>query len=574
MTESIQKKLLRVQPPRVKLTYEVEQRGELEKHELPFLVGIFADLSGDRVGDTRLPPYAQRQVQTIDQASFDSVLASCSPTVMLGQIKRTLPKNKPEDPDYLTGFITFTSLADFSPQAVIQAIPDLRALYAARSELQKNDPTNNQLIAFDQLLNEQLREVFHASSFKQLEATWRGLSYLVAHTDTSNLLQLVVLNATKTELYQDLEKAIELDQSHFYKIIYEACYGTYGGAPYGLLVGDYEFGRSAQDIAMLTQIANVAAAAHAPFITAASADLFGLSAFTQLNKPRTLNKIFESADLAGWQEFRQTDNSRYVALALPHVLLRLPYGVQSQGVQSQATDGWVFEEIIDPNQQEDCLWGNAAYFLAERITNAFALYSWTAAIRGVEGGGKVDGLPCYAYASDPTLPTKNTTIGPTEVAISDHREKELSQLGFIALCAQQGSESAVFFGGKTTNQPKKYFSDDANQNAAWSSTLPYVLVASRFMHYFNVIVRNKVGSFLTRANVETYLNTWVAQYVLLDEHATQDVKAAYPLSMATVTVTDIPGSPGQYSITAFLRPHFQLESLTTSLRISDQLYPV
>ena len=424
--------------------------------------------------------------------------------------------------------------------------------------------------AIDKALGLQLNAVMHSDTFRALEATWRGLHYLVSRTETGPMLKLHVFNARQAELLDDMERAVDKDQSRLFKLIYEAEYGTFGGLPYSLLVGGYDIGRSPQDIEFLSKMAEIAASAHAPFIAAASPALFGLSSFRDLDRPRDLSKIFESADTAAWREFRETEDSRYVSLVLPQALLRLPYG----GKHGTQVSGLVFEEEVvtsetnpEPNADR-FLWGNAAYLLAERITHAFSLYNWTAAIRGVEGGGLVEGLPIYTYAS---ANGAQALFCPTEVAITDRREKELNDLGFISLCHCKGKGQAAFFGGQTTNLPKKYITDEANANALISARLPYMLAASRFAHYIKVIMRAKVGSFLTRANVESLLNTWIAQYVLLDENAMQEAKAAFPLSQARIVVTDVPGQPGAYKAVVFLRPHFQLEELTTSIRLVADL---
>lgn len=444
---------------------------------------------------------------------------------------------------------------------------------------------DEQVALIDQQLSKALSAVMHSSNFKAMEQTWRGLSYLVSRTETGTMLKLRVFNATKDELRKDMEKAVEFDQSVLFKLVYEAEYGTYGGFPYSMLVGGYEIGGSNEDIAFLKKIAEVAASAHAPFIAAASSNLFGLTGFDKLDKPRDLKKVFEAAELIAWREFREMEDARYVSLVLPRVLLRLPYGRPDKR-NTVPCEGLNFEEhvgdvdaapVVNANDEivshpvpdsGNFLWGNAAYVLAERITNAFALYNWTAAIRGVEGGGLVEGLPVYTYTSD-----AGTTelLCPTEVSITDRREKELNDLGFISLCHCKGAGKAAFFGGQTTNAPKKYFSDEANANAKISAMLPYMLAASRFAHYIKVIMREKIGSFLTRGNVETYLNGWISNYVLLDDNATQDVKAAYPLRQASVVVTEVPGEPGVYKATVFLKPHFQLEELTTSIRLVANL---
>jgi type VI secretion system protein ImpC len=424
--------------------------------------------------------------------------------------------------------------------------------------------------AIDKSLSKQLSAIMHSKGFQAMEATWRGLFHLVSNAETGTRLKLRVLNATLKELRDDMSKAVEFDQSKLFKLIYEAEYGSLGGSPYSMLLGDYEIGPSAPDMTFLAKMSGVAAAAHAPFLAAAAPAMFGLTSFGDLARPRDLAKIFEGADLTAWSEFRGTEDSRYVSLMLPHVLLRLPYGEKLL-----PADGFRFEEsVLADNGVPDnrnFLWGNAAYFLAERITNAFSLYSWTAAIRGVEGGGLVENLPIYTFSSSDGDDGIKEILCPTEVAITDRREKEINDLGFIALCHSKGSGKAVFFGGQTTNRPKKYINADANANAALSSRLPYIMAASRFAHYIKVIVRDKIGGFLTRGNVEAFLNNWISQYVLIDDSATQEVKSAFPLREASIVVVDVPGEPGSYKATVFLKPHFQLEELTTSIRLVANL---
>ena len=423
--------------------------------------------------------------------------------------------------------------------------------------------------AIDAALSKQLSAIMHSAKFKEMESTWRGLFHLVSRTETCTRLKLRILNATLKELQDDMSKAVEFDQSKLFKLIYEAEYGTFGGSPYSMLLGGYEIGPGAPDMTFINAMSSVASAAHAPFLAAAAPAMFGLPDFGDLVKPRDLAKIFEGADLTAWSEFRGTEDSRYVSLVLPHVMLRLPYGDDTL-----PAEGFRFEEAVLTEDgvpdNRNFLWGNAAYFLAERITNAFSLYSWTAAIRGVEGGGLVEGLPIYTFSSGGDDGIKEI-LCPTEVAITDRREKEINDLGFIALCHSKGSGKAAFFGGQTTNRPKKYINADANANAALSSRLPYIMAASRFAHYIKVIVRDKVGGFLTRGNVETFLNTWISQYVLLDDNASQDVKSAFPLREASIVVVDVPGEPGAYKATVFLKPHFQLEELTTSIRLVADL---
>jgi type VI secretion system protein ImpC len=415
----------------------------------------------------------------------------------------------------------------------------------------------------DIAISGQLDKIMHHEEFKKIEATWRGLHYLVFKTRTCTSLKIKVLNVSKDELQKDMRKAADFDQSALFKMIYEAEYGTYGGNPFSLLVGDYDFGRHPDDVFLLDKISGVAATAHAPFISAAHSKLFDLDNYFELQKPRDLSKIFESDELIKWRSFRESEDSRYVSLVLPKVLLRLPYGPDTV-----IANGINYVESVDTAGAKDFLWGNAAYMLAERITNAFSLYGWTAAIRGVESGGLVEDLPVYTFKNNDG---DIVMTCPTQTAITDRREKELNDLGFISLCHKKGSDKAVFFGGQTTNLPKKYFSNDANANARISSMLPYILAASRFAHYIKAIMREKVGKFLIRDNVETLLNGWIANYILLDDSAANSVKARYPLREGKVVVTDVPGQPGVYKAVAFLKPHFQLEELTVSIRLVANL---
>lgn len=415
----------------------------------------------------------------------------------------------------------------------------------------------------DDMMTGQLNEVVHHSDFQKLEGSWRGLNYLVMTTETSTHLKLRLFNITKQEILQDLERAIEFDQSALFKKIYEEEYGTFGGHPYSCLVGDYTFGRHPMDLELIQKISQVAAAAHTPFITAADPKLFDLDTFEDMGVPRDLSKIFESLELVKWASFRNMDDSRYVAMTLPRTLIRLPYGANTL-----PTEGINFEEDVSGADSQKFCWTNAAYILASRITNAFAHYGWTAAIRGVEGGGIVEGLPAYTFkTTDGDVALKC----PTEVAVTDRREKELSDLGFIALCHCKGTDYAAFFGGQTAQKPLIYNTDDANANAGLSARLPYILAASRFAHYIKVIMRDKIGSFMTKDNVERYLNNWIANYVLLNDDASQNVKARYPLREARVDVFDVPGKPGSYTAVVYLRPHFQLEELSVSIRLVAEL---
>src|SRR5437016_9788083 len=417
----------------------------------------------------------------------------------------------------------------------------------------------------DEAITGQLNEVMHSPEFQKMEASWRGLHYLVMNTETSTMLKLRLMNVTRDELLSDMEKATEFDQSALFKKVYEEEYGTFGGNPFTVLVGDYEFGRHPQDIATLEKLSSVAAAAHAPLIASASPKLFDMDSFTELGIPRDLAKGFESTELVKWRSFRESEDSRYVVLTLPHVLLRLPFGPDTVPVE-----GFDFKEDVTGKDHSKYLWGNSAYAMAQRVNNAFALYKWCAAIRGVEGGGLVEGLPAHTFKTDEGDIALKC---PTEIALTDRRENELNNLGFISILHRKGTDQAAFFGGQTTNKPKLYNTNEANANSRISGMLPYMLAASRFAHYIKVIMRDKIGSFMTRDNVQKYLNTWIADYVLLNDDAPQSVKASYPLREARVDVFDIPGKPGCYRAVVFLKPHFQLDELTVSIRLVAELPP-
>ena len=415
----------------------------------------------------------------------------------------------------------------------------------------------------DRLISLQLNEVLHYPAFQKLESTWRGIKYLIDQSETSDMLKIKVLNASKRELLKDLQRAPEFDQSALFKKVYEEEFGVFGGAPFAALVGDYEFGRGPEDIELLERVGQVASAAHAPFISAANSELLNLSSYTQLGAPRDIGKIFDSTEYAKWKSFRQSDDSRYVALTLPHILMRLPYGKDTK--QIEAFD---YEESVDGSDHSKYLWGNAAFGLAARLTNSFAKYGWCASIRGVEGGGLVEGLPAHTFRTDEGDVALKC---PTEVAITDRREKELADQGLVPLVHCKGTDYAAFFSVQTANKPKLYDKDAANANARLSAQLPYILAMSRFAHYLKAMMRDKIGSFMTRQDCEKFLNQWIMNYVVLDDNASQAAKASHPLREAAIQVTEVPGKPGAYRAVAFLKPHFQLDELSVSLRLVADL---
>jgi type VI secretion system protein ImpC len=399
----------------------------------------------------------------------------------------------------------------------------------------------------------------HHADFQKLEASWRGLHYLVHQSETGENLKIRVLNVSKRDLFKDLERAVEFDQSTLFKKVYEEEYGQLGGQPYGMLIGDYEFSRHPEDIGLLKMVSNVAAASHAPFISAANAKLFNMERFTELANPRDLAKIFDSVEYAAWKSFRESEDSRYVALTLPHVLGRLPYGADFKRI-----DEFNFEEFVDGKEHDKYLWMNAAWAYGARVTDAFAKDGWFARTRGVEGGGKVEGLPVH------TFPTDDGDVAmkcPTELAISDRREFELSNLGFLPLLHSKNRDFAVFMGSQSCQKPKQYFDPAANANAELSTKLNYIMCVSRFAHYLKVMARDKIGSFMEVGDCQRWLNDWISNYVVTGADIGASLKAQYPLAEARVEVQEVKGKPGWYNAVAWLRPHFQLETLTTSFRL-------
>ena len=422
---------------------------------------------------------------------------------------------------------------------------------------------NERIAEIDRLLSLQLNEVMHNAEFQRLEATWRGLKYLLNQTETSTMLKIKVLNVKKNDLLKDLAKAPEFDQSALWKKVYDEEFGVFGGAPFGALLGDYDFGRGGQDIDLLEKISQVAAASHAPFITAASPEMFNLESFTQLDSPRDLAKIFENTEYAKWKAFRETEDSRYVALTAPRMLLRDPYGKTTVPVEA-----FDYEEGVDGSTHENYLWGNSAWALGARITQAFAQYGWCATIRGVESGGLVEGLPVHNFRTDSGDIAMKC---PTETPITDRREKELADLGFVPLVHAKGTPNAAFFSVQSAQKPKVYDKPAATANARISAQLPYIFAVSRFAHYLKAMMRDKIGGFMSRTQAERFLNNWINNYTIANDDAGFELKARHPLKEARIEVAEVPGKPGAYRAVAFLRPHFQLDELGVSLRLVADL---
>lgn len=422
---------------------------------------------------------------------------------------------------------------------------------------------NARIADIDRLVSRQLNEVMHAPEFQKLESTWRGLKYLLGQSETGEMLKLKILNVGKTELLKDLQRAPEFDQSALFKKVYEEEFGVFGGAPFGALLGDYQFTKSGQDIELLEKVSEVAAAAHAPFITGASPEMFNLESYTKLDQPRDLAKVFDSTEYAKWKAFRDSEDSRYIALTLPRMLLREPFGSATVPIES-----FNYEENVDGSDHNKYLWGNAAWALGARVTNAFAKYGWCATIRGVESGGLVDGLPVHTFKTDEGDVAMKC---PTETPITDRREKELADLGFAPLVHCKGTPNAAFFSVQSTQKAKAYQSDAATANARISAQLPYIFAVSRFAHYLKSMMRDKIGGYTSKKEIHRFLNNWIMNYVVGNDDASMSVKAKRPLREARVDVEEVPGKPGAYRAVAYLRPHFQLDELGVAMRLVADL---
>ena len=425
---------------------------------------------------------------------------------------------------------------------------------------------NSAIAAIDAALSSQLAAIMQHEKFRKLEGSWRGLHHLVNSTETSAQLKIRMLNISKKELARDLEKAVEFDQSQMFKKLYESEFGTAGGEPYTALIGDYEFSNHPDDINLLSNMSNIAAAAFCPFIAAAGPGMFGFESYTDLSKPRDLQKIFQSAEYIKWRSFRESEDSRFVVLTMPRVLARLPYGKDTKPIEA-----FNFEEAPVSSDgrslaqdHDNYCWMNSSYAMGAVLTRAFAEYGWCTSIRGAEGGGKVEGLPSHVFMSDDGDTDQKC---PTEIGITDRREAELSKLGFLPLCHYKNTDYAVFFGAQSTQKPKQFDDPDASANAEISARLPYLMATSRIAHFLKVMARDKVGSFMEASDAEEWLNKWIANFVNGSPGASADMKARYPLAEAAIEVKEVPGQPGVYSAIAWLRPWLQMEELTASLRL-------
>jgi type VI secretion system protein ImpC len=463
----------------------------------------------------------------------------------------------------------FKPQTDGAKSEIQSAVNTLAQQALASTRLISNDvvQTINAMIAeIDRKMSEQINKIIHQEEFQKLEGAWRGLHYLVTNSETDDQLKIRVMNVSKKDLHKTLKrfKGAAWDQSPIFKKLYEEEYGTLGGEPFGCLVGDYYFDHSPMDVELLGEMSKVAAAAHAPFLSAASPTLFGMESWQDLANPRDLTKIFSVPEYAGWRSLRESEDSRYLGMCMPRFLARRPYGAKTNPVEEFA-----FEEDAAGPDSKNYTWANAAYAMAVNINRSYKLYGWCSRIRGIESGGAVEGLPTH------TFPTDDGGVDlkcPTEIAISDRREAELAKNGFMPLIYKKNSDFAAFIGAQSLQKPAEYDDPDATANANLAARLPYLFATCRFAHYLKCIVRDKVGSFREAKDMQDWLQGWIRNYVDGDPvHSTEEIKARRPLAGAEVVVEPVEGNPGYYSSKFFLRPHYQLEGLTVSLRLVSKL---
>jgi len=428
------------------------------------------------------------------------------------------------------------------------------------------DTIESMIAKLDEQLTIQLNEIIHAPEFQKMESAWRGLNYLVFNSETDSSLKIRVMNVAKEELYRDFKvyPGARWDQSPIFKKLYEAEYGQLGGDPYGCLIGDYYFDHSPTDVQLLRDISKVASAAHAPFFAAANSSLLGMDSWNELTNPRDIGKIFDTPDYAAFKSLRESPDARYVGLCMPRVLARLPYGAKSEPVEEFA-----FEEDTDGHKGEKYGWMNAAYAMATNVNRAFKEYGWTVRIRGVQSGGEVINLPTH------TFPTDDGGVDlkcPTEIAISDRREAELSKAGLLPLVHRKNTDKAAFIGAQSLYKPRKMDTDEATAADNLSARLPYMFAVSRFAHYLKCMVRDKVGATMEEAQLQRWLQTWIIKYVDGDpKNSTEATKAKLPLAGAKVEVFPDEENPGYYAARFYLRPHYQLEGMDIGLSLVSRL---
>lgn len=464
----------------------------------------------------------------------------------------------------------FRPQTDRAKQEVDKAVKTLAEIALKNTTVISADvvETIKAMIAeLDRTLSKQVNVILHHADFQKLEGAWRGLHHLVTNTETDDQLKIRVMNVSKKDLHKTLKKfkGAAWDQSPIFKKLYEQEFGQLGGEPYGAIVGDYHFDHSGPDVELLGEMAKIASAIHAPFIAGASSAALGLQSWGELANPRDLTKIFQTPDYAEWRSLREADESRYLGLALPRFLARKPYGAKNNPVEEFDFE----EDTTGGTDGSQYTWANSAYAMAVNINRSFKLYGWCSRIRGIESGGSVEGLPTH------TFPTDDGGVDmacPTEVAISDRREAELAKNGFMPLVHKKNTDFAAFIGAQSLHKPEAYDNPDATANAQLGARLPYLFATCRFAHYLKCIVRDKIGSFKGKEAMHRWLSEWIMQYVDGDPlNSSELVKASKPLAEAAVTLEEVEGNPGYYSAVFHLKPHYQLEGLTVSLRLVSKV---
>ena len=433
-----------------------------------------------------------------------------------------------------------------------------------------NEPINKLLVdrmiaELDNKLSKQMDEVLHSSRFKELEASWRSLKLLVDRTDFKENIKIHVLHATKSELLDDFEYSPEISQSGFYKHVYASGYGQFGGEPIASVIGSYEFSQSSADMKLLQYVSSVGAMAHAPFLSSVSPSFFGLNSFTELSAIKELKAVFEGPAYVKWRALRETEDARYIGLTAPRFLLRLPYERNENPVKS-----FDYQEDVNADH-EHYLWGNTAYLLASNITDSFAKYRWCPNIIGPQSGGSVNDLPVHIFDSLGQLQSKI----PTEVLITDRREYELAEEGFITLTMRKGSDNAAFFSANSIQKCKVFpptrEGKIAETNYKLGTQLPYMFIVNRLAHYIKVLQREQLGAWKERQDLQRELNQWIRQFVADQENPPSEVRSRRPLRGASITVSDVDGDPGWYQVSMSVRPHFKYMGASFELSLVGRL---
>ena len=480
----------------------------------------------------------QQQANTEEVSLLDQIMAET--------------RIKPEDEGY-----------DTAKKGVQAFISDLLEPSRAGEKVEQK-VVDNMIAEIDAKISTQVDEIIHADEFQNLESAWRGLKMLVDRTDFRENIKLEMMSATKSELLEDFEDAPDVTRSGLYKHAYTAEYGQFGGKPYSSIISNYQFGPGAQDVKLLQNVASVGAMSHAPFIAGAGPEFFGLDSYEGMPNLKDLESIFEGPQYAKWQAFRESDDSRNIGLTLPRFMLRQPYG------EENPTKEFSYSENVE-GTQENFLWGNAAYAFATTLTRSHAKYRWCPNIIGTQSGGIVEDLPVHKYEENGEI--KSTL--PAEVMLSDRKEFELSEQGFIGLTVRKGTDNATFFSANSP-QKVKFFGNDpeakqAETNFKLGTELPYLYVVNRLAHYIKVLQRENIGSWKTRSELERELSTWIRQYVADQDNPPAAVRSRRPLREAAITVSEDPGNPGFFRVDMAVRPHFKYMGSSFTLSLAGKL---